>query len=144
MSGLGRAACGDFSMELGGISDRRDWHREPARDTEATLSWLQDDGPQCHAARLLDIGGGDVALLISRVPPRGRLLSRRLYSLENIPVEGRVVDAKHHHKPGKHLVRIKFARECPTALSSERFTGRTEGRARGWPEGARATSSGDL
>jgi hypothetical protein len=116
MSVQSRTAIDDFSTEPGEISDRRDWQRQPARDTEATLSWQQDDGPQSHPVQLLNIGGGGVALLTVRVPPRGRLLSLRLYSLEKIPVEGRVVDVKHHHRPGKHLIRIKFAAECPTAL----------------------------
>jgi hypothetical protein len=116
MSVRERAASDQFSMELGALTDRRDWHRQTARDTDATLSWQQDDGPQSHPAQLLDISGGGVALLIGRVPPRGRVLCLRLRSLENIPVEGRVVDAKHHHKPGKHLIRIRFTAECPTAF----------------------------
>ncbi len=116
MSSRSPAACDDFSRELGALTDRRDWHREPARDTDATLSWQQDDGPQSHPADLLNIGGGGVGLLTGRVPPRGRLLCLRLRSLETIPVEGRVIDVKYHYKPGKHLIRIKFSAECPAAF----------------------------
>ncbi len=124
MSSRSRAACDDFSREVGALSDRRDWHRQPARDTEATLSLQQDDGPQSHPVQLVNIGGGDLALLCGCVPPRGRLLC--LHSLENISVEGRVVDVKHHHKPDKHRIRIKFSAECPMAFFERAVHGNAE------------------
>ena len=96
--------------------DRRDWHRQRAKDARATVSWKQDDGPHTQECAIVDIGGGGMAILMSKVPPRGRVLSLRLQSLDKVSVDGRMVDAQLNRKPGMHLVRIKFIMECPPAL----------------------------
>jgi PilZ domain-containing protein len=116
MSGPSRAACDDISPELGGILDRRDWHRETARETRAILSWKQDDGLHSHEVELVNISGGGVAILTAKIPPRGWVLSLRLQSLDKVSVEGWLVDVRPHRKPGMHLVRIKFIMECPISL----------------------------
>jgi PilZ domain len=111
-----RAACDDFALDFGEIVDRRDWQRQRAIDTKATMTWKQDDGPHSQECELVDIGGGGVAALMAKVPPRGRVLSIRLQSLDKFSVDGRMVESHLNRKPGKHLVRIKFIMECPPSL----------------------------
>ena len=91
-----------------------------AKDTKAIISWNQDDGPHSHECELLDIGGGGVAILMAKVPPRGRLLTIRLHSLDKVSVDGRMVDSHLNRKPGKHLIRIRFIMECPPSLFETR------------------------
>ncbi len=116
MGGTSRATRDDLALEFGEILDRRDWQRQRAKDTRATISWNQDDGPHSQECRLVDIGGGGMAILMSRIPPRGRVLSLSLESLDKLSVDGRMVNAQLNHKPGMHLVRVKFIMECPPNL----------------------------
>jgi hypothetical protein len=124
MSGPSRAACDDISLKLSGIFDRRDWHRETARETSAILSWEQDDGLHSHEAELVNIGGGGAAILMAEIPPQDQVVSLRLQSLENVSVEGRLIDVRPHGKPGMHLVRIKFIMECPISLFERAIHGK--------------------
>lgn len=124
MSASGRWTNDDFALDRGMVHDRRDWQRERARDGGALLSWKQDDGPHTQECQLLNISGGGVAILMSRIPPRGRLLTLRLQSLDKLSVDGRMVDSQLNRQPGKHLIRIKFVGECPPALFERAIHGR--------------------
>ncbi|MGC8638552.1 MAG: PilZ domain-containing protein [Isosphaeraceae bacterium] len=116
MKAASRAACDDFALDFAGVFDRRDWQRHRVKDTKCAVSWNQDDGPHSQECTLVDIGGGGVAILVSKVPPRGRLLSLRLLSLDKLSVDGRMVDCQLNRRPGMHLLRIRFVMECPAPL----------------------------
>jgi hypothetical protein len=127
MSGSSRDAYDEFSRGCAGIEDRRDWQRQIARDFKANLSWNQDDGPRKQEGHILNISGGGVAVLVDKVPPRGRVIRIQLQSLEKAHVDGRIVDAQPHRKSGRQLVRLRFIMECPAILFERAVHGQAPG-----------------
>jgi hypothetical protein len=113
---MSREAQEEFAPGCAGIDDRRDWQRQMVRDFKVIVSWNQNDGPRSQEGCILNISGGGVAVLVDRIPPRGRVIRVRLQSLEKAYVEGRIVDAQPHRKSGKQVMRLKFIVECPAVL----------------------------
>lgn len=107
---------GDAPQSGSPVLERRLWHREPARDADATLSWTEDKSEVAVKAHLQNISGGGAAVLVSRVPSRGSVLRLGLAAAPETSVEGRAVAVRLHQKRGWYILHVKFTAPCPRAL----------------------------
>jgi hypothetical protein len=97
--------------------ERRIWQRYPARETRATLTWI--DGSQEIRVRgeLSNISGGGAAVIVADIIPDDRSiwfeLEAKLPGIE--PVESRLVVTS-LDPSGAKIARIRFVDPCPLAL----------------------------
>ena len=100
--------------------ERRLWERYPARESRATLSWLEGTTENTTHGDLLNISGGGVAFVTDELPPTGVTIwleldagARQVPRIE--PVESRLI-ATSVNPSGMKIAHIQFVTPCPMDL----------------------------
>lgn len=100
--------------------ERRLWERYPARESRATLTWLDGNAETTTHGELLNISGGGVAFAADVLPPPGvpiwlQLDARARHVERADPVESRLV-ATSNDPSGRKIAQIQFIDPCPMDL----------------------------
>ena len=100
--------------------ERRLWERYPARESRATVTWLDGTAETTVHGDLLNISGGGVAFAADVLPPPGvpiwLQLDARTRQLELAnPVESRLVTTS-NDPSGMTIAHIQFIDPCPMDL----------------------------
>ena len=100
--------------------ERRLWARYPARESRATLTWLEGTTEKATHGNLLNISGGGVAFIADVLPPPGVPIwlqfdagVRQVDCFE--PVESRLVTTS-VDPTGAKIAHIQFVTPCPMDL----------------------------
>jgi PilZ domain len=107
--------------------EHRLWTRYPARETCATLLWLDQNIEQTFPGRLINISGGGAAVFTDAPLPAQEPIWLTLSpgSLATTPVECRLV-AVSIDASGSRLARFRFVEACPMDLFELAVNGVTE------------------
>ena len=100
--------------------ERRLWERYPARESRATLSWLEGTTEKTIHGDLLNISGGGAAFVTEILPPPGTpiwlQLDASVRQVDRIdPVESQLVTTS-VDPSGMKVAHIQFVNPCPMAL----------------------------
>jgi hypothetical protein len=100
--------------------ERRLWERYPARESRATLTWLDGSAERTISGDLLNISGGGAAFVSEVQPPPGVSiwfqLDTSVWQSQGIaPVESRLV-ATSFDPCGLKITHIQFIDPCPMEL----------------------------
>ena len=100
--------------------ERRLWERYPARESRATVTWLDGPGETTIHGDLLNISGGGVAFVADVLPPLGvpiwlQLDARARQVDLPTPVESRLVTTS-NDPSGMKIAHIQFIDPCPMDL----------------------------
>ena len=108
-------------IELGNVleqhGERRLWQRHPARETHASLAWLEKDVEQHASGELMNISGGGAAVITDAMLPEEQPVWLTLAEGPDAiaPVEAHLVvvsiDAS-----GLRIARLRFVEACPMDL----------------------------
>lgn len=100
--------------------ERRLWERYPARESRASLSWVEGAAERTIRGELLNISGGGAAFVSDMLPPRGVPIFLRLEA--DVPegirihaVEARLVMTS-VDPSGMRIAHVQFVDPCPMDL----------------------------
>jgi hypothetical protein len=107
-------------------AEHRLWQRYPARETRASLIWLDEDGEHTVACVLLNISGGGAAVFTNAILPQEHPLWLTLQGESGAatPVESRLV-ASSIDVSGLTIARFRFVEACPMDLFELAVHGRS-------------------
>lgn len=100
--------------------ERRLWERYPARESRATLTWIDRDGETTVRGDLLNISGGGAAFVSEQLPPPGvpvwLQLEASVRQVESVhPVESKLVYTS-LDPSGMKIAHLQFVIPCPMEL----------------------------
>jgi PilZ domain len=108
-------------LPLGNVLDQHEehrlWQRYPARETRASLIWLDRDIEQTFPGELMNISGGGAAVITSAMVPAEQPVWLTLGPGADTfaPVESRLV-AISIDASGLRIARLRFVEPCPMQL----------------------------
>jgi hypothetical protein len=100
--------------------ERRMWERYPARESRATVTWLDGSAEKTTHGDLLNISGGGAAFVSDVLPPPGvriwlQLEARARQADRTDPVESKIVTTS-TDPSGMKIAHIQFVEPCPMDL----------------------------
>jgi hypothetical protein len=105
-------------LPLGNVLEQHEehrlWQRYPARETRASLIWLDRDVEQTFPGELMNISGGGAAVITSAMVPAEQPVWLTLGTRSDTfaPVESRLV-AISIDASGLRIARLRFVEPCP-------------------------------